>query len=561
MSGESRIVRGRGMLVIALLLIARVGWAAGPDTSQFWFKPVLTVDKSPACATFLEATQKTFLTEASWETFPAGPEGSIAGFEAVELESLPKESDDPESAAYLMVDGAKLFIGSSTFPGCGGACESQSMVIATQPAQLMRGDYLPNDENRVSTDSSPGPWKLFKDVHGSFYLAAVTGNAVQVIRVVAPKKWQVSCSITVMPAKMTEAPDPAVRSAAAAIEAFDNAASALAGDSGGNCGTMRTPGRWAGFRSESLAESLYRPWAVQSVTGAWPHDSYVEIMGELNDWSMGGLYEYQALATYGNQFAATARELAALYNKKLGLNPTQSVAMAQVNLEEAIQRSFHFDSEADSGSASDPSDSSTPLPLRQAILGHQPIARIQSLAAQVTKFDSPGPHESLLNLAVTYPEALQVLLERGADPNVANEFGKTPLMYAAQFNQQQSVQLLLEHGADPNAATVWPADDCGYVLRTAKMTALHYAVRYGSTGVVRLLLSKGAVTFRKTESQIGANQYPLDWLKRYTDPASRERNPNIPDADGASLATLLRVPDPAELANLAATLTDRKSVV
>ncbi len=231
--------------------------------------------------------------------------------------------------------------------------------------------------------------------------------------------------------------------------------------------------------------------------------------------------------------------------------------MAQVNLEEAIRRSFHFESDADSGSDSDPSDSAAPLPLRQAILGRQPIAQIQSLAAQVTKFDSPGPHESLLNLAVTYPEALQVLLEHGADPNAANEFGKTPLMYAVQFNQQQSVQLLLEHGADPNAATIWPADDCGYVLRTAKMTPLHYAVRYGSTGLVRLLLSKGAVAFRKTESQIGANQYPLDWLKRYTDPASGERNPNIPDADAASLAALLRVPDAAELANLAATLTKK----
>jgi hypothetical protein len=131
------------------------------------------------------------------------------------------------------------------------------------------------------------------------------------------------------------------------------------------------------------------------------------------------------------------------------------------------------------------------------------------------------------------------------------------LFFSAHYYPLQSVHLLLEDGEDPNAATIWPADDCGYVLQTAKMTPLHYAVRYGSTALVRLLLSKGAVTFRKTESRLGADQYPLDWLKRYTDPASRERNPNIPDADVASLAALLRVPDATELANLAATLTQK----
>ncbi len=205
-----------------------------------------------------------------------------------------------------MVDGAKLFIVSSMFTGCGGACESESIVVATQPALLASRDSPADNEKMAATDLA-GSWKLFKDAHGSYYLAAVTGNQLQVIKVVAPKKWQVSCSINVMPAKMTEATDPAVSSAAAAIEAFDTAASALAGDAGGNCGSMRTPGRWAGFRSESLAESLYRPWAVRSATLAGPDSDYAPIMVDMDAWSKGALYEYQALATYRTQFSATAR--------------------------------------------------------------------------------------------------------------------------------------------------------------------------------------------------------------------------------------------------------------
>ncbi|MBC7808667.1 MAG: ankyrin repeat domain-containing protein [Akkermansiaceae bacterium] len=41
------------------------------------------------------------------------------------------------------------------------------------------------------------------------------------------------------------------------------------------------------------------------------------------------------------------------------------------------------------------------------------------------------------------------LLENGADPNVANEDGETPLVLAAQFGDPEIVGMMLKHKADP----------------------------------------------------------------------------------------------------------------
>ncbi len=43
-------------------------------------------------------------------------------------------------------------------------------------------------------------------------------------------------------------------------------------------------------------------------------------------------------------------------------------------------------------------------------------------------------------------------LNSGANPNVSNDDGESPLMVAARQSQEAKVEVLLEHGADPNAA-------------------------------------------------------------------------------------------------------------
>ena len=50
------------------------------------------------------------------------------------------------------------------------------------------------------------------------------------------------------------------------------------------------------------------------------------------------------------------------------------------------------------------------------------------------------------------PQHLEVLLQHGADPNIPDPQGITPLMYAAQiYRNAQPLAALLEHGADVNA--------------------------------------------------------------------------------------------------------------
>lgn len=58
---------------------------------------------------------------------------------------------------------------------------------------------------------------------------------------------------------------------------------------------------------------------------------------------------------------------------------------------------------------------------------------------------------------------LQALLQRGANPNVADADGNTPLHFAASFNDAQAIRLLLDYGADlssRNATGFTPLDMC-----------------------------------------------------------------------------------------------------
>jgi ankyrin repeat protein len=86
-----------------------------------------------------------------------------------------------------------------------------------------------------------------------------------------------------------------------------------------------------------------------------------------------------------------------------------------------------------------------------------------------------------LMYAALYGDAASVreLLERGSDPNTANDAGATALMWAVE--DFEKARLLVEHGADVNAMSI--------DSRTALAIALG---NRGSAAVVKLLLDHGA---------------------------------------------------------------------
>jgi ankyrin repeat protein len=110
----------------------------------------------------------------------------------------------------------------------------------------------------------------------------------------------------------------------------------------------------------------------------------------------------------------------------------------------------------------------------------------------VARLKGPGGATPLMYAAL-YGDAdsVELVLERGVDPNVRNEAGATALMWAV--DDPEKTRLLLQSGADVNARS----EDGRTPLSIA-------AGRYGSSAVVELMLDHGASPAVKNPSYKGA---------------------------------------------------------
>lgn len=102
-----------------------------------------------------------------------------------------------------------------------------------------------------------------------------------------------------------------------------------------------------------------------------------------------------------------------------------------------------------------------------------------------------------LHIAVARDDALWVrfLLQRGADPNIRNKRGITPLQLATQRGFIEGVEELIKKGASINIS-----DQTGE-------TPLIAAVHARNVGLVRLLLDKGGDPDRNDNSGRSARDY------------------------------------------------------
>jgi len=105
-------------------------------------------------------------------------------------------------------------------------------------------------------------------------------------------------------------------------------------------------------------------------------------------------------------------------------------------------------------------------------------------------------------------DAADLLLRAGADANIANNFGATPLAEACTNGSSALVRLLLKSGAHPNTA-----------IATGE-TPLMICARSGAVDAVRLLVEYGAAVNAKEPNQ---NQTALMW-------AAAEKHPDVVQA-------------------------------
>ena len=78
-------------------------------------------------------------------------------------------------------------------------------------------------------------------------------------------------------------------------------------------------------------------------------------------------------------------------------------------------------------------------------------------------------------------EIINLLLQTGADPNARGRLENTPLHYMVEDSNLTAVKALLQHGADPNATIGYPSS-----------TPLHMAAERSRLDIVKTLLDHGA---------------------------------------------------------------------
>lgn len=161
-----------------------------------------------------------------------------------------------------------------------------------------------------------------------------------------------------------------------------------------------------------------------------------------------------------------------------------------------------------SGGSVDERYSSQMTPLQSAISFGGSAEVIQLLLEEGADPNAVGNFETMLDAAfdaeeqTVRTEAMALLLEYGANPEVSKMMGGSPLLIAASFGNPAAIKLLLESGADPNRSVLIPdseipmsyADPVERDIFKNGVSPLAMAAMMGNIGAATTLIEAGADT-------------------------------------------------------------------
>ncbi|RYG15302.1 MAG: ankyrin repeat domain-containing protein [Chitinophagaceae bacterium] len=522
----NRIVMFYKIMIPIIVIFIPISFAESQAEDEFlpfvngWFKPFLTQNTDSVCVSLLTQVQADFLKKPDRPYMSDNePLGMFKDDPLWILQPGSYEENAVESA------GEKIYLRTFLGHGCGGACESEFIAVSQTP--FTNVDNYANgislNENQITKPVAAyvNGVNFYRHRNGSNYIIA-SDNQTIAYKLKPNATLEKVCVIANTPNETMYKRNADIHNS---ITSLIEKINVIMGTEGNTCGSMHTLSRWKKQINDQLKKTIYRPWAV--VESPMEKSTYDIDIKNLESWSFQGISQKISFEAYESQLSATTAELSTFYQKNYTLTKKQAENLAHTVLKSAISSGINFD-----GIEQPTQDQKN---LLTAIIEKKSLATIKQLSEnQVALF------KNILNISIKNPNALEYFLSKNNTPNEKNDFHKSLLMYAAQYDQLNSAKVLLKHNADINTSTIIPEDDCRYRLSKSGMTALHYAVRYASYDFVKLLLENGAYPYAKTSEEVGA--YPVDWLRRYTDSAAQEKNPNITNQQALELESLLKLP-------------------
>src|SRR3984893_14195879 len=147
---------------------------------------------------------------------------------------------------------------------------------------------------------------------------------------------------------------------------------------------------------------------------------------------------------------------------------------------------------------------------------------IPILAATLTAADGENPAEAFhAALRAHDLPRLDAMLKQGANVNIGDSTGATPLMYAASVGSADAMKLLLDHGADVDlksnadaTALMWSVTD----IRKVRLLLEHRAnvkavTRRGRTALFLAALSDPSADIVRLLMAAGADTRTVDAMK------------------------------------------------